>query len=115
MNEFIIPVAWEQLDSMTNFLEMQLTRQNVPTVLRLRTQLVLEEVFEAALTATGADTAKIRCTFPAPRTVLFQCRSAHPNFMLDWSTLQALAGAACTYGLKYSMSGNNCQILVGEK
>ena len=39
MNEFIIPVSWEHLDSMTHFLEMQMTRQNVPTVLRLRTQL----------------------------------------------------------------------------
>lgn len=115
MNEFIIPVSWEHLDSMTNFLEMQMTRQNVPTVLRLRTQLVLEEVFEAALAATGADTAKIRCTFPAPRTVLFQCRSANPDFALDWSVLQSLESAACTYGLKYTMSGNNCQILVGQK
>ena len=115
MNEFIIPVAWSRLDSMIDFLEQRLSRQGVPTVLRLRTQLVLEEVFDAAMAAPGAAAARIRCTLPAPLTVLLQCRSTDPDFALDWSGLQALENASCTYGLKYMMSGNNCQILIGQR
>ena len=115
MNECIIPITWSHLDSMTAFLEQQLSRQGVPTVLRLRTQFVAEEVFRAALSAPGGESAKMRCTFPAPLTVLLQCRSAAADFALDWSDLQALEHSSCTYGLKYTMTGNSCQILLGQK
>ena len=115
MKEFIISLGWNRLDSITEFVDRQLIREGVPTILRLRAQLVLEECFSAAMAASGADTAQIRCSFPAPRTVLVQCRSAQPDFSPDWSDLNALDSAACTYGLKLALSEKDCQITVGQK
>ena len=83
MKEFIISLGWNRLDSITEFVDRQLIREGVPTILRLRAQLVLEECFSAAMAASGADTAQIRCSFPAPRTVLVQlllCAQAAKTF-----------------------------------
>lgn len=115
MNDYIIPLAWSRLDSMAEFVDLQLLRQGVPTVLRLRTRLVLEECFSAAMASPGADSARLRCSFPAPLTVLVQCRSAQPDFSLDWRDLRALDSAACTYGLKLALSEDACQITVGQR
>lgn len=115
MNDFIIPLAWNQLDSIIEFVDHQLIRQGVPTILRLRTQLVLEECFSAAMASPGASSAKMRCSFPAPRTVQVQCRSTQPDFSPDWSDLTALDSAACTYGLKLALSESACQITVGQR
>lgn len=115
MNDYIIPLGWAHLNSLTEFVDHQLSRQGVPTILRLRTQLVLEECFSAALASPGADTARLRCSFPAPWTVLIQCRSAQPDFSPDWSDLETLDSAACTYGLKITLSEDSCQIAVGQR
>ncbi len=115
MNEFIIPLAWNRLDSLNEFVDRSLERQMIPTILRLRTQLVLEEFFSAAMAAPGAETAAVRCTLPAPRTVLFQCRSTRPDFAADLKDLLALSSSDCTYGLKLQLSENSCQVTVGQK
>lgn len=116
MNEFIVPLAWNRLDSLQEFIDRGLERQGVPTVLRLRTQLVLEEYFYAALAVPGADTAAVRCTFPAPRTVLIQCRSARKDFAINLDDLLSLTSAACTYGLRLlPLSENSVQITLGQK
>lgn len=115
MSDYIIPLAWNQLDSIAEFVDQRLIRQGVPTILRLRTRLVLEECFSAAMASPGADAAQMRCSFPDPMTVLIQCRSAQPDFTLDWSDLKALDSAACTYGLKLALSEGTCQITVGQR
>jgi len=115
MNEYVIPLAWDRLDSLNEFIDRSLERQSVPTILRLRTQLVTEEFFSAAKAAPGADTAAVRCSLPAPWTVLIQCRSAQQDFILDLDNLLVLSSAACTYGLKLALSKDSCQITVGQK
>lgn len=115
MNDFIISLGWNHLDAVTEFVDRQLIRQGVPTILRLRTQLVLEECFSGAMASPGADTAQMRCSFPAPHTVLIQCRSANPDFAPDWSDLKALEDTACTYGLKLSLENGACRIMVGKR
>lgn len=115
MNECIISLKWNALDSVTEFVDRHLTRQGIPTILRLRTQLVLEECFSTAMAAPGADTAQMRCSFPSPRTVLVQCRSAQPGFNPGWDGLQSLDSAACTYGLGLALSKDACQITVGQR
>ena len=113
MNEFIIPLSWSALDGMTQFVDRRLRMEEMPTVLRLRTQMVLEELFSAVIAAPGADTAKMRCTFPEPRTVLVQYRSARADFAPDLSDLRGLDGSSCTYGLKLSLAPGECRIRVG--
>ena len=115
MKEMMIPAAWDRLDPISEAIDRGLAEQGVPTVLRMRTQLVLEEFFSAVIASPGADGAQIRCVFPAPWTVLLQCRSSRPEFAPDWTDLQALDSAACTYGLKLALSENACQIAVGRK
>lgn len=115
MGEQIISLSWPELDSATDFVERGLSAQGFPTILRLRAQMVLEEIFFAALASPGAEEAKLRCTLPAPRTVQIQCRSAKAGFAPDWSNLKALADSGSTYGLKLTENQDGWTILVGEK
>ena len=47
MDERVIPLSWTHLESMTETIDRQLSTWDVPTVLRLRAQVVLEELFSA--------------------------------------------------------------------
>lgn len=115
MGEQIISLSWAELDTVTEFVERGLAAQGFPTVLRLRTQMVVEEIFYTALASPGADKAKLRCTLPAPRTVRLQCRSAQPDFAPDWTDLKGLIQNGSTYGLKLTENQDGWTILVGEK
>lgn len=115
MNELIISLKWDQLESVLEFADRQQVRLGVPTILRMRTRLVLEECFSAAMASPGADGAKMRCSFPGPQTVLVQFRSTQPGFSPNWDDLRTLDGAPCTYGLKLALAEGACQIAVGQK
>lgn len=115
MDDQIISLSWEQLDALTEFVEQKLSAQGIPTILRLRTQMVLEEFFSAAMAAPGSETARMRCVCPAPRTVVAQCRSTQPDYAPDWADLLALNELGSTYGLKITVENNACTILVGQK
>lgn len=115
MGEQIISLSWSELDFATDYMERGLSAQGLPTILRLRAKMVLEEIFFAALASPGAEEAKLRCTLPAPRTVQIQCRSAKAGFTPDWSDLKALVDNGSTYGLKLTENQDGWTILVGEK
>lgn len=115
MGEQIISLSWSELDVATDFVERGLFAQGFPTILRLRTQMVIEEIFSAAIASPGAEGAKMRCCLPAPRTVQIQCRSAQTAFAPDWDGLKALMKTGVTYGLKLTESQDGWTILVGEK
>lgn len=115
MGELIIPLSWSELDAVMDFIDRGLTAQGLPTILRLRTQMVIEEIFSAALVSPGAESGKLRCALPAPRTVQVQCRSAQAAFAPDWSDLKALMENNSTYGLKLTELSDGWTILVGER
>lgn len=115
MGERIISLSWAEIDAVIEFVERGLSAQGFPTVLRLRTQTVIEEIFFSALAAPGAAEGKLRCSLPAPRTVQIQCRSAQAGFAPDWSGVKALIGKDSTYGLKLTENQDGWTILVGEK
>lgn len=115
MGEQIISLSWGELDTVTDFVERGLSAQGLPTILRLRTKMAVEEIFTAALAASGAKEAKLRCTLPAPRTVQIQCRSGQAGFAPDWSDLKALKDNGSTYGLKLTENRDGWTILVGER
>lgn len=116
MGERIISLSWAEIDAVMDFLDRGLSAQGFPTILRLRTQMVVEEMFSAALAAPGAEEGKLRCCLPAPRTVQVQFRSARAGFAPDWSGVKALAdNGSSTYGLKLTDNQDGWTILVGEK
>ena len=115
MNECIIPLTWDQMNSMAEVVEQRLTRQGGPTILSLRTQLVLEVCFSAARSSPGADAARMRCCFTEPQTLVVQCKSSQPDFLPNWDDLWTLDNAACTYGLKLTKIEDGCQILIGQR
>lgn len=115
MGEQIISLSWSELDAVIDLVERGLSAQGFPTILRLRTQMVIEEIFAAALASPGAEGAKMRCTLPAPRTVQLQCRSQHPAFAPEWDEVRALVENGSTYGLKLTEGQDGWAILVGEK
>ena len=115
MGELIIPLSWSELDAVTDFIDRGLAAQGFPTILRLRAQMVLEEIFSAALASPGAREARLRCALPAPRTIQVQCRSQQAGFAPDWSDLKALTEGGSTYGLKLTPLSDGWTILVGER
>lgn len=115
MGEQIISLSWAELDAATDFVDRGLTAQGFPTILRLRTQMVIEEIFAAALDSPGAEEAKMRCSLPAPRTVQVQCRSQQSGFAPDWDGLKTLVENGSTYGLKLTQGQDGWTILVGER
>lgn len=115
MGEHIISLSWDRLDSLLAFADRRLAAQGFPTILRLRVQMVLEELFSSALATPGAQSARMRCSLPAPNTLLIQCRSAQPDFSPDWGGVKVLDGEASTYGLKLTVDANACTILVGQR
>lgn len=115
MGEQIISLSWAELDTVTDFIDRGLAAQGFPTILRLRTQMVLEEIFTAALISPGAAEAKLRCSLPAPRTVRIQCRSTQAAFAPDWSEVKSLSESNSTYGLKLTEETDGWTILVGER
>lgn len=115
MGEQIISLSWAELDTVTDFIDRGLTAQGFPTILRLRTLMVIEEIFSAAAISPGAKEAKLRCSLPAPRTVRIQCRSTQAAFAPDWSEVKSLSGSNSTYGLKLTEETDGWSILVGER
>ena len=115
MNEMVISLSWDQLDSLTGFMDTCLTRWGVPTILRLRVQMVTEELFSALVSAPGGQSGRMRCTFPAAGTILLQYRTAEGPPSPDLDSLRSLAESSCTYGLKIEAGQDSCTILVGQR
>ena len=115
MGEQIIPLSWAHLESMTETIDRQLSTWDVPTVLRLRAQVVLEELFSALIEAGQGGQGWLRCSWPAPCTLRLQYRIAPERPAPRLEALAALTGEQCTYGLKVEMGENCCTVRVGER
>ena len=115
MSKFMISLSWTQLDSMAEFIERQLTAWGVPAILRLRTQMILEELFSSLMTEPGSGRGQLCCSFPAPNTLSLQYRPPEGAPPPDLSGLQSLFQRPCTYGLKLQLSGGSCTVLLGQR
>ena len=115
MDERVIPLSWTNLESMTESIDIQLCAWDVPRVLRLRVQVVLEELFSALMEARRGGQEWLRCSWPAPRTLCLHYRLAPEGPPPSLEGLSALAGERCTYGLKVELGENCCTVRVGQR
>lgn len=115
MSEIIIPLDWGHIDEMLNHIEQQLSSKQFPTILRLRTQMVIEELFSSLMATEGAQTGRMRCTYPAPQQILLQYRNEKGPLVPNLTVLHNLLADSCTYGVKARFADGNCTITVGEK
>ena len=75
MSEIIISLDWEYLDDLLEYIDNKLTWCNFPTILRMRAQMVAEELFQALMRTEDAAQTRMRCTNPDQKTILLQYRS----------------------------------------
>ena len=115
MDERAIPLSWTYLESMTESIDIQLCAWGVPTVLRLRVQVVLEELFYALREGRQGEQGWRPFSTPPPRTPCGKYGGAREGPPLRLEGLSALAGEQCTYGLKVEPGEDCCTIRVGQR
>lgn len=115
MGERVIPLSWTHLESMAESIDMQLSAWNVPTVLRLRVQVVLEELFSSLMETRRGGGEWLRCSWPAPRTLYLHYQIAPEGSSPNLKGLAAMARERCTYGLKVELGENCCTVQVGQR
>ena len=115
MEEKLVPLQLAYLDELLDEIDRQLTMQDVPTVLRIRTGVLAEEVFFAAQDAQTGGVGVIRCVFPERLKVVLQYKEGSTPLEPDLSMLMMLNDHPCTYGVEASFSRGTCTIEVGKK
>ena len=115
MHELIIPLKWEYLDGLLEHINTQLINSRFPTILRLRAQAVVEELFYSLLSFEDVQTARLRCTYPTPQSIMLQYRNEKGALTPDLAVSQRFLSGKSTYGIKAEFSAGSCTITVGEK
>ena len=115
MPEIIISLNWEYLDDLLEYIDNKLTWNNFPTILRMRAQMVAEELFQALMRTEDADQTRMRCTNPDQKTILLQYRSPQGPAKPDVNLIETLVKAGVLYGVKVQFAEGNCTLTVGEK
>ena len=111
MSEKVVALDVEDVDEVLAELEREFSAQDVPTLLRLRAAMLTEEVYSAVREA-ATDSAKLRCTFPAPGTMLLQYRDKSGALKPDLSMVARLAKNFCTDGVGATFREGSCAITV---
>ena len=109
MAETIVPLGVRGVDEVLNEMERTFSDQGVPTLRRMQTALLTEELF-AALRDLNEDGGMLRCTFPAPRTMELQYRSAKGFLNPDLSMVERLARNPCVEGVRAAFREGRCTI-----
>lgn len=115
MEEKLVPLQISYLDELLDEIDRKLVSQNVPTVLRIRTGVLVEEAFLAAQGAQTGGAGVIRCVFPERLKVVLQYKEGSSPLEPDLSMLTMLNEHPCTYGVEASFSRGTCTIEVGKK
>lgn len=115
MNEKIIPLELEYLNALLRQIDERLLASQLPTVLRMRTNTLVEELFSALMLAEGAQTARMRATYPAPNQVHLQYRNERGALKPDLSMLQRLLQGILGYGIKAKFENGSCTFTVGVR
>ena len=90
MQEIIIPLNWEHLNDLLEYIDDRLTRRGFPTILKMRAQMLVEELFQALMQTDDVDRTKVRCTQPNQKTILLQYRSPNGAVAPDVSMIEML-------------------------
>ena len=109
MAEKIVTLGVREVDEMLSELELEFSAQEVPTLLRLRAAMLTEELFDALREAKGGE-GMLRCTFPAPRTMVLQYRDEDGPLEPDLRMVQRLSRNPCTEGVSVSFREGRCTI-----
>lgn len=115
MQEIIIPLNWEHLNDLLEYIDDRLTRSGFPTILKMRAQMLVEELFQALMQTDDVDRTKVRCTQPNQKTILLQYRSPNGAVAPDVSMIEMLIGAGIAYGVKAQFAEASCTLTIGEK
>lgn len=115
MKEMIIPLGWEYIDELLERIDRHLMSARMPTILRMRTRVLTEELFYALLSAEGAQTGRLRCTCPAPTQIRLQYRNERGPLEPDLSVLENLLEGAVGYGVKATLEFGSCTLTVGVR
>ncbi len=113
MREMIIPLNWEYIDTLLENIDSELTRNGFPTVLRMRAQLVVEELFRALLDTEGFETGRLRFAYDGHQSFALQYRNGDGPLKPYTGTLLALAGTPAVYGVKMQLLEGSCTVTVG--
>ena len=115
MQEIIIPLNWEHLNDLLEYIDDRLTRSGFPTILKMRAQMLVEELFQALMQTDDVDRTKVRCTQSDQKTILLQYRSPNGAVAPDVSMIEMLIGAGIAYGVKAQFAEASCTLTIGEK
>lgn len=115
MKELIIPLKWECIDELLEQNDRYLLLGRMPTILRMRTRMLTEELFYALTAADGADTGRLRCTYPAPNQIRLQYRNERGALEAELDVLQSLLKGAAGYGVKVQFENGGCTFTVGVR
>ena len=112
MREMIAPLGWAHMDAVLDHIGQWLAAGECPVILQIRTKLVAEELLSALICAEGGQTARVRCTCPAPQQILLQYGNEAGPLDPDLSVLESLLRNACTNGVKAEFEAGTCVITV---
>lgn len=115
MKDIIIPLRWESFDGLLAFIDDRLRQARMPTILRMRTRAMTEELFASLVADKGAATARLRCTCPAPAQVCLQYRNERGALEPDLAVLRDLLAGAVGYGLQAEIKPGCCTFTVGVR
>ena len=115
MNEKIIPLELEYLNALLRQIDEHLLASQMPTVLRMRTKTLVEEMFSALMLTQGAQTGRMRATYPAPEQVRLQYRNERGPLEPDLSMLRRLLQGILGYGVKAKFESGSCTFTVGAR
>jgi len=111
MSERVVTLDVESIDEIVAELEREFSAQDVPTLLRLRASMLTEEVF-SAVREVVTDTAKLRCTFPSPQTMVLQYRDKDGALKPDLSMAARLTKNPCTDGVSVAFHEGSCTVTI---
>ena len=111
MSERVVTLDVTEVDEVLAELEREFSAQDVPTLLRLRAAMLTEEVF-SAVQELHDENGMLRCTFPAPRTMLLQFRNRQGILRPDLRMAARLAKNPCTDGVSASFREGSCTIAI---
>jgi hypothetical protein len=111
MAEKIVELGVREVDEVLAELEQEFSAQEVPTLLRLRAAMLTEELFDALREARDG-AGMLRCTFPAPGTMVLQYRDQEGPLKPDLHMVQRLGRSPCTEGVSAVFHEGRCTIRV---
>ena len=111
MADMTVSLGDRELEELLTELEREFSAQGVPTALRLRAAVLVEELF-SALRAAKDGAGLLRCTFPRPGTVVLRYSDRDEALKPDLRMVQRLNRNPCTDGVNAKFYEGRCIITV---